>query len=49
MRAAVLIAKESCYEHVFAAAPDPLKKLVDTFVEQGGKIWKTGMSDSESN
>ncbi|MEW5995869.1 MAG: DsrE family protein, partial [Candidatus Zixiibacteriota bacterium] len=37
-RTAVLIAKESCQEHVFLAGLNPLEKLVDTFVEQGGKI-----------
>ena len=34
----VLIAKKGCYEHIFAAGFDSLKKLVDTFVELGGKI-----------
>jgi predicted peroxiredoxin len=35
----VLLAKKGCYEHVFAGGKDPLKKLVDNFVELGGKIW----------
>ncbi len=34
----VLIAKKGCYEHIFASGFDPLKKLVDTFAELGGKI-----------
>lgn len=36
---AVTLAKKGCYEHVFAGGLDPLKKLVDNFVELGGKIW----------
>jgi len=36
---AVTLAKKGCYEHIFAAGQDPLKKLVDTFVELGGQIW----------
>lgn len=36
---AVTLAKKGCYEHVFAAGQDPLKKLVDTFMELGGQIW----------
>jgi uncharacterized protein involved in oxidation of intracellular sulfur len=35
---AVLLAKEGCYEHVFAAGLPPLKDLMDSFVEQGGTI-----------
>ncbi|RLB55067.1 MAG: multidrug transporter [Deltaproteobacteria bacterium] len=35
----VTLAKKGCYEHVFCGGLDPLKKLVDTFVELGGKIW----------
>lgn len=35
---AVTLAKKGCYEHVFAAGLPPLKELVDTFVELGGKI-----------
>ncbi len=35
----VTLAHKGCYEHVFAAGLDPLKKLVDTFAEMGGKIW----------
>ena len=34
----VTLAKKGCYEHVFAGGLDPLKKLVDSFVELGGKI-----------
>jgi predicted peroxiredoxin len=34
----VTLAKKGCYEHVFAANLDPLKKLVDTFLEFGGTI-----------
>ena len=36
---AVILAKKGCYEHIFAGGLDPLKKLVDTFLELGGKIW----------
>jgi predicted peroxiredoxin len=35
----VLLAKKGCYEHVFCAGFDPLKKLVDTFLEFGGRIF----------
>jgi predicted peroxiredoxin len=35
----VLLAKKGCYEHVFCAGFDPLKKLVDTYLEFGGKIF----------
>ncbi len=35
----VSLAKQGCYEHVFASGLDPLKKLVDTFVEFGGRIF----------
>jgi len=35
----VLLAKKGCYEHVFCAGFDPLKKMVDTFLELGGKIF----------
>jgi predicted peroxiredoxin len=34
----VLLAKKGCYEHVFCAGFDPLKKQVDNFLEFGGKI-----------
>lgn len=34
----VTLATKGCYEHVFAAGFEPLKKSVDTFVELGGKI-----------
>ena len=36
---AVFLAHRSCYAHVFVAGLEPLKKLVDTFLELGGKIW----------
>ena len=36
---AVTLAKKGCYEHVFAAGLPPLKELVDTFVELGGRIF----------
>jgi len=35
---AVVLAKKGCYEHVFAAGLPPLKKLVDDFIELGGKL-----------
>jgi predicted peroxiredoxin len=34
----VLLAKKGCYEHIFCAGFDPLKKQVDNFLEFGGKI-----------
>lgn len=34
----VVLATKGCYEHVFAAGFDPLKKLVDTFLGLGGTI-----------
>ncbi len=34
----VTLAKKGCYEHVFAAGLEPLKKLVDSFLEFGGKL-----------
>jgi predicted peroxiredoxin len=34
----VTLMKKGCYEHIFAAGFDPLKKLVDSFLELGGKI-----------
>ena len=37
--AGVLLAKKGCYEHVFCAGFDPLKKLVDSFFEFGGKVF----------
>jgi len=37
--AGVFLAKKGCYEHVFAAGFPPLKELVQSFVELGGKIW----------
>ncbi len=35
---AVIVAKKGCYEHVFAAGLPPLKELMDSFIEQGGKL-----------
>ena len=35
---AVFIAKEGCYEHVFAAGLPPLKELIKAFIDQGGKL-----------
>ena len=35
---AVLLAKEGCYEHVFAAGLPPLKDLMDSFLEQDGTL-----------
>jgi len=35
---AVTLAKEGCYEHVFAAGLPPLKELIEDFIELGGKI-----------
>jgi len=35
---AVFLAKEDCYEHVFAAGLPPLNELVDSFIEQGGTL-----------
>ncbi len=34
----VTLMKKGCYEHIFAAGFDPLKKLVDSFFEFGGKV-----------
>ena len=34
----VLLAKNGSYEHVFAAGLPPLKDLIGSFIEQGGKI-----------
>jgi len=36
--AGVTLMKKGCNEHIFAAGFDPLKKLVDSFLEFGGKI-----------
>jgi predicted peroxiredoxin len=36
---AVYIAKQGCYEHVFAAGLPPLKELTDSFIEQGGTLF----------
>ncbi|MDP8206895.1 MAG: DsrE family protein [Candidatus Electryonea clarkiae] len=38
----VVLATKSCYGHVFAAGLPPLKELVDTFVELGGRILVCG-------
>ncbi len=35
----VTTATKGIYEHIVAGGLDPLKKLVDTFLELGGKIW----------
>jgi uncharacterized protein involved in oxidation of intracellular sulfur len=35
---AVFLAKEGCYEHVFAAGLPSLKDLVQSFIEQGGTL-----------
>jgi len=35
---AVILATKGCYEHVFAAGLPPLKELVDTFLEVGGRL-----------
>jgi len=35
---AVLLAKEGCYEHVFAAGLPPLEDLIQSFIEQGGTL-----------
>lgn len=39
---AVLLAREGCADHVFAAGFPPLKKLMDDFREQGGRIFVCG-------
>ena len=36
--AGVILAKKGCYEHIFASGLPPLKELVDTFLEQGGRL-----------
>jgi len=36
---AVLMAKTGCLEHIFAPGLDPLKDLMETFLELGGRIW----------
>ena len=35
---AVTTVMKGTYEHIFAGGLDPLKKLVDTFLELGGKV-----------
>ncbi|MCF7811086.1 DsrE family protein [bacterium] len=39
---AVLLAVIDCYRHVFAGGLPPLKELVDTFIELGGRILVCG-------
>lgn len=34
----VYLATEGCLKHVYAAGLPPLKQLVDSFLEQGGKV-----------
>lgn len=34
----VMVAVEGCSEHIFAAGFDPLKKLVDSFLDLGGTL-----------
>lgn len=34
----VMVAVEGCSEHIFAAGFDPLKKLIDSFLDLGGTI-----------
>jgi predicted peroxiredoxin len=36
---AVLLAKKGCYEYIICAGYDPIQKLVDTFLELGGKLF----------
>jgi predicted peroxiredoxin len=38
----VLLATNHCYDHVFTGGFPPLKELVDTFIELGGKILVCG-------
>ena len=35
---AVFLATPGCLSHVFAAGLPPLKQLVDSFIEQGGRV-----------
>jgi len=35
---AVFLAREHCLDHVFAAGLPPLRKLVDNFLEAGGRL-----------
>lgn len=34
----VLLARKGCAEHVFAAGMTPLKELMDSFLENGGRL-----------
>jgi uncharacterized protein involved in oxidation of intracellular sulfur len=45
----VMLAKKGCYEHIAAAGLPPLKKLVDDFVELGGKVLVCGPCIKERN
>ena len=38
----VILATKNCYGHIFAGGLPPLKELVDSFVELGGKILVCG-------
>ncbi len=38
----VILATKGCYEHIFAGGLAPLKELVDTFIELGGRILVCG-------
>ena len=38
----VILAVQNCYRHAFAGGLPPLKELVDTFTELGGKILVCG-------
>jgi predicted peroxiredoxin len=35
----VMLAKKDCYDHIYASGFDSLKKMVDSFLEFGGKIF----------
>jgi uncharacterized protein involved in oxidation of intracellular sulfur len=39
MGPAVMLARKGCMNHVFAGGMPPLKKLVDDFLAQGGKLY----------
>ncbi len=38
----VYTVSKECYKHIFAAGFPPLKELVDTFIQSGGKIYVCG-------
>jgi predicted peroxiredoxin len=38
MGSAVMLARKGCMNHVFAGGMPPLKKLVDDFLAQGGRL-----------